>query len=367
MDNTIRILHVFGSLNRGGAETRTMEIYRNIDRSKVQFDFMINNPKKCVFEDEVTQLGGKIYRVPKYRIINHLKYKKEWFKFFKNNNHKIIHAHTSTAFIYLDFAKQYGIKTRVAHARNSGNVTLISKLTRILEKNIPLIATHLFAVSTEAGIYHFGENAVKKGGVKILPNGIDAVKFIYDSNMRELKRKELKIEDKFVIGHVGNFKKVKNHTFLIDIFMEVFNKNPQTVLMLVGDGELRTDIENKIEKLGMKNHVILTGLRTDVNDLLHAMDVFIFPSFKEGLPGSLIEAQTSGLHCFASDSITNEAKITNLAEYIPLKYSASYWAEKVMRYANGYERKNMQEEIKKAGFNVKETAQWLQEFYMGEI
>lgn len=317
----IRILHVFGRMDRGGAETRTMELYRNTDRSKVQFDFMVHTAKKCAYDDEINRLGGKIYRVPSYKGINHLKYKKEWTDFFINNKkHKFIHGHmTSTAAVYLKTAKKFGIKT-IAHARStSSGDGFIGFAKDLMRYPIKYTADYLFACSKSAGLWLYGKKHCRYSNFRVINNAIDSEPFIYNEKIRQKIRGEFNIADKFAVCHAGRFIKVKNHTFLIDIFAEIHKRNSNAVLLLAGDGELRGDIESKIAKSGLKDSVILTGVRSDIPDLFRAADVFLLPSLYEGLPGVLIEAQAGGLHCIASDSITEEAKITDLAEYISLK------------------------------------------------
>jgi len=367
MNKPIKILHVLFSLNRGGAETFIMNLYRNIDRTKIQFDFAVHKKERGAYEDEVEKLGGKVYRIPPYNGINHIKYKKEWFDFFKtNNSYKIIHGHmNSTASIYLKIAKKLGFKT-IAHSHTAelfkSGKDIIKK---IMQLSVKYTADYLFACSYSAGIWLYGNKYCNKPNFYIINNAIDTEKFIFDKNIRVLKRKELTTENKFVIGHVGNFIKPKNHMFILDIFGEVYKRNPNAVLLLAGDGGLRKNIEDKIEKLSLKNNVILTGVCPNVNDLLQSMDVFLFPSLYEGLGISLIEAQANGLHCITSaDTVPQLAKVTELLEYIPLDKSASYWAEQVLKYANGYERQNMQEKITKKGFDIKETAYWLEDFYL---
>jgi glycosyltransferase involved in cell wall biosynthesis len=361
----IRILHVFGRLDIAGAETFIMNVYRNIDRSKVQFDFMLHTIDKCAYDDEVAALGGKIFRIPKYKILNHLKYKKEWHKFFRNNKtHKMIHGHmTSTAAIYLKVAKKYGITT-ISHAHNASlGKDFMSKIKDVLQLPLKHTTDYLFACSTVAGKWCYGKNVCEKNHFYIIRNAVDTEKFVYAQNVRESKRKELGIENKFVIIHIGRFEPPKNHDFLVNIYKTIYEKNHDTVLLLVGDGPLRGDIEKKVNHLGLKNNIIFTGIYSDIPAILCAADVFLFPSLSEGLGMVLIEAQTNGLHCIASDTVPGEAQITDLLEYISLIKSPIYWADKVLAYAKGYERKDMQEEVKKAGFDINKGSKWLEDFY----
>lgn len=360
----IRVLHVFASLDRGGAETMLMNIYRNIDRTKVQFDFVVNdNNEEYAYEKEIMDLGGRIYRIPRYTLDNHLKYKKAWYKLLMNNTDwKIVHAHhTSTASIYLRIAKYFNLIT-IAHSHTAGGeFSFKSRIKMIMRYPIRYIADYLFACSVTAAKWMFGKSSKN---TYILNNAIDSKKYIYNENIRIEKRKELNIEDKFVIGHIGNFSEVKNYPFIIEVIKSVLKQNNKAVLILVGKNNNNPEIEKKANEMGLKNQVIFTGVRSDVPELLQAMDVFLFPSFFEGLPVTLVEAQASGLHCIVSDSITNEVKITELVNFISLSKSPDYWAEQVLKYAEGYERLDTTSEIIEAGYDVKENSIFLQRFYI---
>ncbi|WAA12116.1 glycosyltransferase family 1 protein [Fervidibacillus halotolerans] len=369
MKEPIRILHVFAQMNRGGAETMIMNMYRHIDRSKIQFDFVVHTEEHCAYDKEIYELGGRIFRVPRYTGKNHLNYKKSWNQFFKMHpEYKIIHGHVrSTASIYLKIAKKYGVIT-IAHSHSTSSGSGLSAIVKnILQYPIRYIADYLFACSKDAGEWLYGKRACKKNNFYILKNAIDTKQYVFNESIRNIKRKEFKIENKFVIGHVGRFNIPKNHSLLIDIFKKVHDKNQNTVLMLVGDGELRPIIEKKVNELGLSDYVIFTGVRSDIPELLQATDVFVFPSLYEGLPVTLVEAQAAGLPCIISDTITDEVKITNLVEKLPLNLSAKEWAEKVLKYMNVYERKNTFEEIKTGGYDVNETAKWLEDFYAKNI
>lgn len=364
----IRVLHVLGGLNRGGAETMVMNLYRNIDRSKVQFDFIVHTEDKCDYDDEIKSLGGRIYNIPKYTGKNHLHYKKAWSSFFEENpKYKIIHGHVrSTATIYLKVAKKYGLTT-IAHSHNTSSGKGVSAIVKnILQHQIRYTAKFMFACSKTAGIWLFGYKACQKDNFYILNNAIDAEKFIYDEKKRMEKRKELQVEDKFIIGHMGRFHTQKNHNFLVDIFKQVHESEPNTVLMLVGEGDLRGSIEKKVNDLGLGNSVIFTGVRADIAELLQVMDVFVFPSLYEGLPLTVVEAQAAGLPCLISDKITAEVKIMDILTNISLEESVQSWAKKVLSYLNSFERKNTYLEIVKAGYDIKGTVNWLQEFYINQ-
>jgi len=362
----VRVLHVLEGMRKGGAEAMVMNLYRNIDRSKVQFDFMVHTTDHCAYDDEIVALGGRIFRVPLYNVVNHVAYKRAWDHFLKNNNDcKVVHGHmTSLASIYLKIANQYGLTT-IAHSHNTGAIRDLKRFILDIWK-IPLkhVADELFACSLTAGEWVYGKKHCEKPNFFVLNNGIETEKFAYNPTVGEQKRKELDLENKFVIGHIGRFAPQKNHGFLIDIFKKIHDQNRDAVLLLIGEGELRGKTEDKVKALGLESSVVFAGVRSDISDLLCAMDVFLFPSLYEGLGIVLIEAQANGLHCITSDVVPQESNVTNLIEYISLNKPSSYWAEKVLSLASGYERKDMQEEIKQAGFDIKEVAKWMEEFYL---
>lgn len=366
MPEPIRILQVFAQMNRGGAETMIMNLYRNIDRSIVQFDFVVHTDVKCSYDDEIRALGGYIYRIETYNGKNHYDYKKSWSIFFQNNpQYKIIHGHVrSTASIYLGIAKKYGLST-IAHSHNTSSGNGLSAIAKnILQYPIRYTADYLFACSKSAGDWLFGKKACQKENFYLIKNAIDSEQFTFDEKIRLSKRREFNINDKYVIGHVGRFHTQKNHDFLIDIFKEVHNKKKNAVLLLIGDGNLQAVIENKIRDNGLIDSVIFTGVRTDISELMQAMDVFVFPSLFEGLGIVTIEAQTTGLPTIVSETIPNEAYLTDLIIKEKLSSSPTKWAEKILEYTEGYERKNRTETIKSMGYDISETAYWLQKFYL---
>lgn len=361
MSSPIRILHVLAGMNRGGAEAFVMNIYRNIDRTKVQFDFILFRQEECEFNNEIRNLGGKIYWVPRYNGKNHFKFKKTWNNFLKEHpEYKIIHGHVrSTASIYLKIANKHGLTT-IAHSHNTSSGKGVDAVVKnVLQYPIRIIANYCFACSKSAGEWLFG----KKNNFHVLNNAIDTAKFIFNDKIRDEKRKELNIKNKLVIGNVGRFHIQKNHTFLIDVFKEIHDKNEDAVLLLVGDGELRSSIEKKIKILKLVDNVILTGVRSDIPELLQAMDVFVFPSLFEGLGIVVVEAQAAGLPCIVADTIPKEAYLTDLIENLSLEDSLAIWADKILEHIN-HKRKDTYQEIVKCGYDIKETVKWLEEFYL---
>jgi len=360
--NPLRVLHVFSSLGRGGAETMIMNIYRKIDRDKIQFDFIVNeNDCKYAYEDEINQLGGKIFCVPKFSMLKFFSYKNIWKRLLNEHPEwSIVHVHYPVAAAaYVGMAKAMNKKI-IAHSHNTDNKTgmLKSYIKTLMRYPLRYKADYLFACSKQAAEWMFGRKSAY-----IIKNAIDSNEFVFNPKIREHKRAEMNINDNFVIGHVGKFHPQKNHEFLIDIFFEVKKKCAKSVLLLVGDGPLRAEAESKAKNLGIADSVIFTGVRTDTADLLQVMDVFVFPSLYEGLGLVVIEAQASSLPCVISSVIPDEVRITNLVKFMSLHKSAEAWAEKILQFANNMKRVDMREEIKNAGYDVKEQVKLLSELY----
>lgn len=365
MTEPIRVLQVFAQMNRGGAETMIMNLYRNIDRKKVQFDFVVHTKEKCDYDEEIASLGGSIYYIPRYSGKNHLQYKKAWNLFFKEHpKYKLIHGHVrSTAAIYLKIAKKYNLVT-IAHSHNTSSGSGISAVAKnFMQYPIRNTADYLLACSKIAGEWLYGEKTCTKDNFYILNNAIDAKKFAINEEIRNGKRKEFHLEEKLVVGHIGRFHTQKNHTFLIDIFKAVSDQNENAVLMLVGDGELRQSIDKKVQDLGMDDKVIFTGVRSDIPELLQAMDVFAFPSLYEGLPVTLVEAQASGLPCIVSDTITDEVYFTDLIKSLNLNSSLNEWVDEILKYSKDSMRRNITNEIIDAGYDIEKNSNWVENFY----
>lgn len=367
MSKPIRVAHVFGRFDRGGAETMIMNIYQHIDRSRVQFDFVQHTQDECAFEKQAKEMGARIFSVPRFRGTNYFSYRKAWKNFFlEHRNIAIIHGHIySTASVYLRIAKEYGLGT-ISHAHTSGALNRRPKaLAKIfMGKKTRNVSDYFFSCSYEAGEWIFGKDVGTRPNFYLLKNAIDPVRFVFNENKGLEKRKELGIEGKFVLGHVGRFDTAKNQAFLLDIFQSVLKREKNAVLILVGDGILRPSVEKKACELGLKDRVLFLGLRSDIPELLQAMDAFVFPSIFEGLPVTIIEAQASGLLCIVSSNITSEVSVTDLVEYISLEKTVDEWADRVLSFKKGHVRRNTSEEIRSAGYDVKETAKWLEDFYL---
>lgn len=274
----------------------------------------------------------------------------------------------STASIYLKIAKKYGLVT-IAHSHSTASRgNKIEQIVKnIMQYPIRYIADYLFACSNEAGARLFGKKSLKKENYKVIKNAIDVDKYVFNEVKRNEKRKALDIEDKFVVGHVGSFTYPKNHKFLIDVFFEIQKQKENSVLLLVGDGELRTQIEKQISDLGIEDKVIITGVVENVNDYMQAMDVFVFPSIFEGLGMAVIEAEATGLPSIVSDKIPKETFIIDSIEKLSLKTSIKTWADITLQYCRNYKRKNTSQDIAKLGYEIKESAQSIEDFYSNII
>lgn len=359
----IRILHVVTYMGRGGLETMIMNYYRHIDRSAVQFDFLVHREFQADYDDEIATLGGRIYRLPQL-IPWSGSYKKALNQFFADHpEYRIVHVHQDClSSVILRAAKQRGVPIRIAHSHTSNqDKNLKYPIKLYYRRQIPTYATHLFACGQDAGAWMF-----RGAPFQIVNNAIDAKKYRYDPVQAKQIREELGIpDDSFVIGHVGRFVSLKNHKFLVDIFAEIQKKQENTRLLLVGDGDLRDETERKVSALGLNEKVIFAGVRSDVPELLQAMDAFVFPSMYEGLPVTMIEAQAAGLPCYISDKVPLECKITGLVTQIPLQTPAEQWAEQILADQK-LKRNDTYNEIIAAGFDIVQQAQWLQDFYLKE-
>lgn len=357
----IRVLQIVTYMGCGGLETMLMNYYRHIDRKQVQFDFLVHRDFEADYDKEIRALGGCIYHVS--RLVPWSKsYRMELKRFFNEHpEYKIVHVHQDClSSVALQCAEECNVPVRIAHSHNSNqdkNWKYLIKLYYM--KQISNYATDLLACSKSAGNWMFGGRSFG-----ILNNAVDAKVYTYSGTTAKEIRKELKIGDGIVIGHVGRFSHQKNHDFLIDVFCECTKLDPTVKLMLVGDGEEKSKIQEKVYDMKIQDKVVFTGVRLDVNKLLQAMDIFVFPSLYEGLPVTMIEAQASGLPCIISDHVPDECIVTNgLVTRRCLNESPVEWAKYLLQQAHK-PRENHIEEIKTAGYDISTAAAQLQTFYL---
>lgn len=368
MDKPIRVLHVIGIMNRGGAETMIMNLYRHIDRSKVQFDFVENSSEPAIFDEEIISLGGRIYRCPHYNGKNHFTYVKWWNEFFQahSKEYPIVHGHLgSTAAIYLAIAKKYGVYT-IAHSHSAGtDHSMKSYLYRIMSHNTRNVADYFFACSEAAGLDRFGRKVTSGTHYAVLNNAIEVDKFSYNPDVRQSVRRELGYEpNQIVVGHIGRYTKEKNHAFVLKIFSELKKLNDDARLLMIGGGPLHTQITQASERMGIFSDTVFTGVRSDVDQLVQAMDIFVRPSLYEGLPVTMVEAQAAGLPCLISDKVPPECILTEgLVDVMPLSAGAEAWADEILEKRNT-PRTDRSAEIAAHGFDITTEAVKLQEFYL---
>lgn len=352
-------VHIVGSMAPGGIENFIMNIYRNMDREKIQFDFILNMKKEVSYDEEIERMGGKIYYVTR-KSQNPVKNFFEVRKIIKEHKYDTVCRHSDNAFTVVDLvaAKLAGAKRIIMHSHSTQ--TKNTGLHNFFRLWFPYVTTHRFACSKTAGKWMYG-----KKDFQVVPNAIDTEKFLYSEDIRNKMRKEWNVEDAHVYGHVGSFVYAKNHPFLMDVFYEISKQDEKAKLFLVGDGELRPEVEKKISQYNLEDKVVLTGRRMNVPDFLQMFDVLLFPSVYEGLPVSLVEAQTSGLHCLISDRITEEVILTDCAKNYSIDLGAETWAKKameIMKEARNTKRSSRQEEIKAVGYDIHSLVKFYEEF-----
>ena len=359
----IRVLQMIGCFEAVGSQAMIMNLFLNIDRSKIMFDFIIDHPERDYYEAEARALGAKIYYMPSFKGYNLFEIKNKWNAFFSEHpEYTVLHSHVrSYASVYIPIAKKHGVKTIIHSHSTSNGKGAAAVVKRIMQYPLRYEADYLMSCSGKAGRWLYGAKACEKPNYIFLPNAIETEKYGFSEEESAKCRKEFGLEGKFVLGHIGRFHESKNHMFLLEVFAEVCKKRTDAVLLLVGDGELRDKIEAKIHDLKIEDRVVLTGKRNDVPHLLQAMDIFVFPSKWEGLPVTVVEAQATGLPCIISDKITKDVDVSELVKRLPTD-DPKAWAQEII--ATPTERKNVTDKIKKAGFDVKDTARRLTDFYM---
>lgn len=366
-----RVLQInSGSANFGGVSSFLYNIYTHIDREQVQFDFL--SPDKTTYEihrREITEMGGRIYefRIKGNILSRKLKLYSRLKSFLRENDYSIVHINSGNFFFNLFVSaavKKAGVLVRIIHSHNAGDTCgtlkriIFSILKPVMEKN----ATDFFACSKLAAEYMFTEKTAKSGKVIVIPNGIDTKKFSYDENVRAEMRRELGLDDKFIVGNVARFMPQKNHRFLIEVFEKVALKQKNAVLLLVGQGELMDEIKALVQAKKLDNKVIFLGQRSDVDRLYQAMDVFVLTSFHEGFPVTGVEVQNCGLPFILSDTITKEIQLTDCISFLSLNDSTEKWAETILKYES-VKRHDCSDIIEKKGYSQQYAADKLKKIY----
>lgn len=370
MDNKrpIRVLQVIGAMNFGGAESMIMNIYRKIDKSIVQFDFLAHTDKECSFDREIEELGGNIYRIHRFNGKNAVSYYHECMAFFDEHPEiKIVHGHIgSCAAFYLKAAKKHGCFT-IAHSHSVGEyVSIRDYVWSVFSYPTRYISDYLMGCSTEAGKARFGSRVVsEKKKYSNYPNAIDLNKFVFNTDIRNKMRFEFGIKaDERFIGAIGRIVDAKNPDFIYEMFQKLVQK-PNVKCLWVGYGTLEAEFKEKVDNAGLSDRIIMPGKRSDVPYILQALDCFVLPSKYEGLPVSAIEAQAAGLPCILSENITREAEVSSLVSWLPINDSDA-WVFKVINETDKYfgKRESPVNQIRENGYDINASVKWLEDFYI---
>lgn len=361
----IRVLHIVPALDGGGVENLLLNYYSHMNKDKFVFDFIVHGKNVGALESVFEKMGSKIYHIPP-KHESFLQNLKAMQRIINDGNYDVVHAHQGAIGTFpMYFAKKAGVRCRITHShvafmRESLLRKIINKFLLIFLKKY---ATDWFACGTDAGRFLWGDNAVNNGKVHVMNNAIEIDKFTFNPLIREEMRHQLDVDGKFVIGNVGRLSYQKNHEFLIRVFNEIYKLEKNGVLLLVGRGELEDDVRQQVEELGLTEAVKFLGIRNDVPSLLQAMDVFLLPSRYEGLPVVLVEAQAAGLVSVVADTITKEVKVTDKVIYISLEESYLGWANEVLMFTNGYERKDTFPQMQLGGYDILQEAKKMELFY----
>ncbi|WP_113387384.1 glycosyltransferase family 1 protein [Bacillus pumilus] len=366
MSEPKRVLHIVGGMNRGGAETMIMNIYRALDRNVLQFDFITHRKDVCDYDEEIQRLGGRIFYVPSIGASSPLAFVRTLTKTIKRTGpYQAVHAHTDfqTGFSALA-AKLAGVKVRICHSHNTAWKQSPNWVDHLMLKGfrwlIFAFSTKLVACGEDAGSFLFGQKKMKNGQVEVLPNGIDLSLFFQPDPEEKVKiKKQLGLQEKsMVIGHIGRFHEQKNHVFFMELAQTLKKQGVSFQLVLVGDGPLRQVVESYAEKAGLLDNIVFTGVVSDVPDYMKAFDVFVMPSLFEGLPLVLVEAQASGLPCVISDHITEEVDLgCGLVKRMSLRDSAHEWMKAVLEayHAEPPLQETITYQLEQRGFDVKQN------------
>lgn len=368
MRQPIRVLQVLHMMNRGGAEAMVMNLYRKIDKSRIQFDFLVHEQEKGAYDDEIINMGGRIFRVRAFKGYNIFSYYNECKQFFRSHPEiSIVHGHLgSCAAYYLKAAKDSGRFT-IAHSHSAATIRNFYDLVyKIFSYPTRYVAEQLFACSTEAGIKRYGKSAVVSRKYMNFNNAIDSVKFRFDNSKRNILRKELELSDKqILIGTVGRVTFPKNPYRIFSIFKYLVENYENVKCLWVGTGEMESEIRKLIEHSDLQDKILMTGVRSDIPNVMSAIDCMLFPSLWEGLPVSVIEAQAANLPVVLADTISRETQISDLLCWHNLDEDDKIWAEDVIKLAKDHfgDREKYSFEMDKTGYDINETVKLLTDFY----
>lgn len=361
-NDTIRVLQILpGGPITGGIESFVLSYYKNIDRSKVQFDFLFNYKQKIFFEDEVKALGARVYYLSGREDGNLIHYCRELYSFFKEHpEYRIVHGHMpGFAPIYFFIAKLCGVKIRISHSHvTKTEPTLKGAVLKVIIKNIRHFSNVYWACSEKAGQFMYGSEKFE-----VIPNAVSFDRFKHDESKRIEMRRQINCSDNFVIGNVGRLSLQKNQSFLIKVFKEYKTKHKNAKLLLIGQGELENALIAEMIQEGIRDDVIMLHNQPNIEDYYQAMDVMVMPSIFEGLPITVVEGLACGVPCVVSKEITREVNLTGKVRFIGLDEAPARWVDAIEEVS----KENMletHEVIKSKGYEIKSAAQVLTEKYI---
>ena len=364
MSEPIRVLHVVSSMGMGGIQTYLMSLYRAIDRKKVQFDFLIHIPTKDGFEDEIRQMGGRIFYQPKLTGKNIVPYEKKFRAFLqKHSEYQIVHIHVRSAVVACAWGAKKEQRCAVAHSHSTTNgYGCAAVVKNIAQFPVRYLGDYFMGCSQIANEWMFGKRVANSDKCRVIYNGIDISRFRFSAEMRKRKRAELGItENEQLIGNVGRLVEQKNQELLIRAFALAYETRPSLRLAIAGDGPLAQHLHELAKELGREKEILFLGNRKDVPDLLQAFDVFVMPSKNEGLGIAAIEAQAAGLPCVVSEAVPEEAYVTKSICCINTQ-SLTKWAEALLEQNIAYQRDCISSELKK--YDISSISKDLMNFYL---
>ncbi len=356
----LRVAQIICQCVNGGVEACIMNYYKHIDKTKIQFDFFVDNTSKIINKDEIIKMGGKIIIVPPYKKI---------FKFIiflkkELKNYDIVHSNINALSVFpLYAAKKAKVKIRIAHSHSTTNKkefrrNLVKNFLRLFSKKY---ATNYFACSKEAGEWLFGKKTLNKGEITIVNNAIDIEKFKFNNEVRDELRKEYNISNEIIIGNIGRFVWQKNQLFLLDVFSQYTKQNPNSYLLLIGDGPLYGDLIKKARNLNIIEKIIFAGTDKEVSKFYSMMDIFVFPSLYEGFGMVMLEAQASGLACIASNGVPKIVKNLDSTIFLDLINDAKFWADELYKVNLNSDRNLLY--VKNSLYDIKKEAIKLEQIY----
>ena len=354
----IRVAQVIGKAVISGVDSVVMNYYRNIDRSRVQFDFFMDGYNKTLIDEEILDLGGRIIKLEPYEN-SMLTNMRQCRAAFAEGGYTIVHSHLNTLScfpLYAAFRAKVPIRIAHSHSTMSRGEWKRNLMKQVLRPFSKTFATHYAACADYTARWLFGSQTVQKGKVRLVKNAVDTACFSPNEEARNRIRKEFNLENRFIVGHIGRFAFQKNHELLVRIFAEAYRQNQNAALILIGTGELEVEIRTLVKELDIEKAVFFTGIRRDIPDFLNAFDVFLLPSRYEGLPVVGIEAQSVGLPCLMSDTVTKDTAITPLVEFFPLHADIKEWAKKLLSYEHA-KKMPYPDLLRNSGFEIRLAAE----------